>query len=77
MKQKNIKYEEYYMPLGPYKNWNACIAAQRKKGHSLESSKKICGKLEQLSKGEITEEEYERSIASLWFNQVLNDDEET
>lgn len=34
------------MPLGPYKKWDDCIAAQRKKGHSLESAKKICGSIE-------------------------------
>lgn len=39
------------MPLGPYKNWNECIAAQRKKGHSENSANRICGEIEKRGKG--------------------------
>ena len=35
------------MPLGPYKDFTACLIAQRNKGHSSESAHKICGALEQ------------------------------
>jgi len=34
------------MPIGPYANWEACIADQMKKKHSPEEAKKICGFLE-------------------------------
>lgn len=34
------------MPIGPYENWDACIRAQRKLGHSKESSERICGAIE-------------------------------
>ena len=38
------------MPLGPYDNWDGCVKAQIKKGHSKESAERICGHLEQMSK---------------------------
>lgn len=34
------------MPIGPYKNFAACVADQKKKGHDDEASKKICGTIE-------------------------------
>lgn len=51
------------MPLGPYKNWDACIRAQMKKGKSKESAEKICGYLEKKSKGQ-------SSLVS-WFYNIL------
>jgi hypothetical protein len=38
------------MPIGDYKNFGECVADQIKKGHSEESAKKICGKIEQNTK---------------------------
>jgi len=38
------------MPLGPYPDWKTCLSAQRRKGKSPESARKICGALEQRSK---------------------------
>lgn len=38
------------MPIGGYEDWAECIAAQRRKGHSKESAKKICGYLEKMAK---------------------------
>jgi hypothetical protein len=38
------------MPIGSYADWDECIEAQRKKGHTLEEAKRICGKLEQMVK---------------------------
>lgn len=35
------------MPIGSYKNWDACIKDQMKKGKSKKSAEKICGYLEQ------------------------------
>lgn len=34
------------MPIGPYADFAECVAAQKKKGHSDESAKKICGHIE-------------------------------
>jgi hypothetical protein len=35
------------MPLGPYETFGECVGAQKRKGHSDESARKICGSLEQ------------------------------
>jgi hypothetical protein len=35
------------MPLGPYSTFADCVSAQKRKGHSDESARKICGSLEQ------------------------------
>src|SRR6185312_4835690 len=35
------------MPIGPYKDFQACVSAQVNKGKSEESAKKICGALEE------------------------------
>ena len=35
------------MPLGPWKDFSACLIAQRRKGYSSERAHKICGALEQ------------------------------
>lgn len=35
------------MPVGPYATFGACVAAQKRKGRSDESARKICGKIEQ------------------------------
>ena len=34
------------MPVGPYPTFDACVAAQRREGHSDESARKICGAIE-------------------------------
>jgi hypothetical protein len=34
------------MPLGPWKDFGSCVAAQKEKGYSDESAKKICGSIE-------------------------------
>ena len=31
------------MPMGKYKDWDSCVAAQTKKGRSKESAQRICG----------------------------------
>jgi len=38
------------MPLGPYKTFAQCVAAQKKKGKSEASARKICGEIEKRSK---------------------------
>lgn len=35
------------MPVGPYADFGTCVGAQRKKGYSQDSARKICGKIEQ------------------------------
>ena len=38
------------MPLGPYADWDACIADQKRKGKSESSAERICGALERDAK---------------------------
>jgi len=38
------------MPVGPYKTFAACVAAQRRKGRSETSARKICGAIEKKSR---------------------------
>jgi len=38
------------MPLGKYKTFGSCVAAQKRKGLSDESAHKYCGKIEQQVK---------------------------
>lgn len=40
------------MPLagGKYKSFDSCVAAQKRKGKSDKSARKICGELEQQAK---------------------------
>ena len=38
------------MPIGPYADFAACVAAQKKKGKSDEAAHKICGYIEKKVK---------------------------
>ena len=38
------------MPVGPYKTFGQCVGAQRRMGKSEDSARKICGRIEQLTK---------------------------
>jgi len=38
------------MPVGPYKTFSSCVAAQKRKGKSEQSARKICGEIEQKTK---------------------------
>ena len=40
------------MPVGPYKTFGQCVAAQKKKGKSDESARKICGKMEKQTQSD-------------------------
>lgn len=63
------------MPIGPYENFSACVAAQKRKGRSDESAKKICGEIEKRAKksnGEIDVDEIERCIVvQEWADNIL------
>jgi hypothetical protein len=39
------------MPLGPYEDFGQCVQAQKMKGHSDESARKICGAMQQKIEG--------------------------
>ena len=41
------------MPVGPYKDFATCVAAQRKKGHSEERAKRISGEIEKRSQSSL------------------------
>jgi hypothetical protein len=40
------------MPLGPYETWDECIEAQKRKGRSDKSARRICGHIEKMTKKE-------------------------
>ena len=40
------------MPVGPYKTFDECVAAQKRKGHDDESARKICGAIEKNMRNE-------------------------
>ena len=41
------------MPLGPYETFGECVGAQKRKGHTDEEARKICGAMERdLAAGE-------------------------
>jgi hypothetical protein len=44
------------MPLGPYADFDACVAAQIKDGKSKESAEKICGAMKRDIEGSATPE---------------------
>ena len=37
--------------MGPYKNFDECLVAQKAKGHDADSSRRICGKIYQQTEG--------------------------
>lgn len=39
------------MPLGEYEDFDACVAAQKEKGHDMESAQKICGEIQKRIEG--------------------------
>ena len=52
------------MPIGPYKDFAACVAAQQRKGKSKESAQKICGALKKKIEGQKVEEWAESILKS-------------
>jgi len=38
------------MPVGPFKTFGSCVAAQKRKGKSDLSARKICGAIEKKTK---------------------------
>lgn len=36
-------------PVGNYKSFSTCVAAQKRKGHGDKSARKICGEIEKRS----------------------------
>lgn len=38
------------MPVGSYGTFDECVAAQKRKGHSDESARRICGAIERNMK---------------------------
>lgn len=55
------------MPIGPYKDWAACLTGMQNKGYSKKESEKICGKMEQEAK-----ESDSKQKASNWFSKIIN-----
>lgn len=60
------------MPFANYKNWDACINAQMKKGRSKKSAEKICGYLKHKTEGsKIESDDFDD-----WIRTQLNLDED-
>lgn len=63
------------MPFAGYKDFNTCVAAQKKKGKSDDSAKKICGAIKKKAEGqELSQEEQDLIVANLteeWLNEML------
>lgn len=53
------------MPMGPYKNFAACVAAQKKKGKSDEAAHRICGEIKKRAEGSRMEK------AQAWIKSFL------
>lgn len=63
------------MPIGPYPDFAACVAAQKKRGKSDESAHKICGYLEQKAKHKhMSTSEQELGEALTLMEQVYTDE---
>ncbi len=63
---------EVKMPFAGYKNFAACLAAQKKKGKSDESAKKICGYLKNKTEGQdLSQDEIEKVHTESWFMEIL------
>ena len=46
------------MPLGPYATFGECVGAQKRKGHTDEEARKICGAMERdLAAGDQTQQQ--------------------
>ena len=61
------------MPFAGYKDFSSCVAAQKKKGKSDESARKICGYLQKKAEGKnLSDEEINRLLTEAWIEDVLN-----
>lgn len=62
---KGYAAEDLNKPLAGFKDWDACFAAQREKGHDESSSERICGwlksRLEKLEKKEDPKKEDDKA----------------
>lgn len=63
------------MPLGPYKDFDACVSAQVRKGESNEAAKRICGAMQaKLEGGAGNFDSYEIKDGELYLKYFLADD---
>jgi len=62
------------MPFAGYKTFSECVAAQKRKGKSDESARKICGALQKKAEGqETSEEDIIKLQTEMWIKEnVLN-----
>lgn len=54
------------MPMGPYKNFAACVAAKKREGKSDEAARRICGEIKKRAEGQDRMEK-----AKAWINKIL------
>jgi hypothetical protein len=60
------------MPFMGFKDFDSCVLAQKKKGKSDSAAHKICGYLQKKAEGQMSETEYNKAIAEMWMEDVLN-----
>ena len=63
------------MPIGPYKDFQACVSAQVSKGKDSESAKKICGALEKGASTEIIEDNGKFYLKAFLLDSSVNQNE--
>jgi hypothetical protein len=62
------------MPIGPYPDFAACVAAQKRRGKSDEAAHKICGYIEhKVKQAHMSEQDFEDALTT--FEQVYETDE--
>lgn len=59
------------MPFMGFKDFDACVLAQKKKGKSNSSARKICGYLQKKAEGQMTEDEYNRAVMEMWIEDSV------
>jgi len=60
------------MPIGPYKDFQECVNAQKSKGKDDESAKKICGAIEKQANTEIIEDNGKFFLKAFLLDSTTN-----
>jgi hypothetical protein len=59
------------MPFAGFKDFDDFLAAQKKKGKSDESAKKICGALKNKTEGAATDKDVTKAEAEAWVRDEV------
>lgn len=55
------------MPMGPFADFDACVLAQKRKGHDDSSAHRICGHIKSRTEG-LNEQEAQKVVQHLKFD---------